>query len=119
MFAGFIYIASFYGFLIYKFIYYIHIIFQDDNIVSQLDIDKKTFIDNAIPSTSKINLNNNDHKVSKTSAHVFSNQRRKEENIKDISTVVSVDYNEFENKLINKKIYNSTFKLDDNVTAGK
>ncbi|XP_006615342.2 uncharacterized protein LOC102678533 [Apis dorsata] len=90
---------------------------QDDNIVSQLDIDKKTFIDNAIPSTSKINLNNNDHKVSKTSAHVFSNQRRKEENIKDISTVVSVDYNEFENKLINKKIYNSTFKLDDNVTA--
>ncbi|XP_043799575.1 uncharacterized protein LOC122718535 [Apis laboriosa] len=89
---------------------------QDDNI-SQLDIDKKTFIDNAIPSTSKINLNNNDHKVSKTSAHVFSNQRRKEENIKDISTVVSVDYNEFEDKLINKKIYNSTFKLDDNVTA--
>lgn len=90
---------------------------QDDNIVSQLDIDKKTFIENAIPSTSKINLNNNDHKISKTSAHVLSKQRRKEENIKDISTVVSVDYNEFEDKLINKKIYNSTFKLDDNATA--
>lgn len=106
----------FMSFLIYKFIYYIRIIFQDDNIISQSDIDKKTFIENAIPSTSKINLDNNNHKIS--SAHILNNQRRKEENIKDISTVVSIDYNEFEDKLINKKIYNSTFKLDD-ATAGK
>lgn len=38
---------------------------------------------------------------------------------KDTSNMVSADYKEFEDRLMNRKVYNSTFKLDDNiVTSG-
>lgn len=91
--------------------------------MSQPNTNKKKFAQkyNSVPSTSKgvSNLNGSIHKLTKSiypSQH--NNERKRIENSKDISTIVSADYKEFENKLINKKVYNSTFKLDENLVAG-
>ncbi|XP_033358994.1 uncharacterized protein LOC117238296 [Bombus vosnesenskii] len=95
---------------------------QEDSFMSEPNTDQKKFAQkyNSIPSTSKgvPNLNGSIHKLTKSiypSQH--NNERKGIENSKDISTIVSVDYKEFENKLINKKVYNSTFKLDENLVA--
>ncbi|XP_078039018.1 mutagen-sensitive 304 [Augochlora pura] len=68
-----------------------------------------------VPSTSKVgaNINNVMNKSLRPSA--CTPQKRGMENLKDVSQIVSVDYKEFENKLVNRQVYNSTFKIEESV----
>ncbi|KAK9305806.1 hypothetical protein QLX08_003314 [Tetragonisca angustula] len=82
---------------------------QDDDFMSQPTTDQKPSTSKAIP-----NLNGNAHKLSKpVNPSQYNSQVKEVENSQDISTIVSVNYTQFKNKLMNKKIYNSTFKLDE------
>ncbi|XP_043507898.1 uncharacterized protein LOC122527620 [Frieseomelitta varia] len=82
---------------------------QDDDFTSQSTTDQKPSTSKAIP-----NLNGNAHKLSKlVNPSQYNSQVKEVENSQDISTIVSVNYTQFKNKLMNKKIYNSTFKLDE------
>ncbi|XP_015429517.1 PREDICTED: uncharacterized protein LOC107186210 [Dufourea novaeangliae] len=73
---------------------------------------------NSLPSTSKCISNGNvTNKTAKPSIYMTqcNNQRREVERTMETSNIVSVDYKDFEDKLINKQVYNSTFKLQENV----
>ncbi|XP_029047025.2 uncharacterized protein LOC114877962 isoform X1 [Osmia bicornis bicornis] len=73
---------------------------------------------NSMPSTSKFgcNLNSNENKILKSSICMTQNNTQRKDTLllKDTSTIVSGDYKDFENKLINRRVHNSTFKLDNN-----
>ncbi|XP_053986293.1 uncharacterized protein LOC128880332 isoform X1 [Hylaeus volcanicus] len=69
------------------------------------------------PSTSKgvYNIKNSINQIPRpVYMSQYNNQRKEADNIVDISNIVSADYKDFEHKLINKQVYNSTFKLDEN-----
>lgn len=63
-------------------------------------------------------MNGNAHKLSKPVNPSQYNSQVKDENSQDISTIVSVNYTQFKDKLMNKKIYNSTFRLDEHPITG-
>lgn len=69
-----------------------------------------------MPTTSKTVANVN----TLSSIHMSQrNIRRKEtQNLNDISSVVSIDYKQFEDKLMKEEIYNSTFQLDSTDVPG-
>lgn len=72
----------------------------------------------SMPSTSKTVsiVNSTNNKILRSPIYIsqYNTQKKETQNIKNISNVVSADYKEFEDKLINKQEYNSTFKLDEN-----
>ncbi|XP_076643967.1 mutagen-sensitive 304 [Halictus rubicundus] len=69
---------------------------------------------NSFPSTSKVGSKvNNINKALRLS--VCTTQRREVEKPKDISQILSADYKDFEDKLMNRQVYNSTFKLEESV----
>nr|XP_012148149.1 PREDICTED: uncharacterized protein LOC100878573 [Megachile rotundata]XP_012148150.1 PREDICTED: uncharacterized protein LOC100878573 [Megachile rotundata] len=77
----------------------------------------------SMPSTSKVisNSNRNESKVKPcipVPSMSQSNTVKKEMlHLKDTSTVLSVDYKDFEDKLLNRKVHNSTFKMDNNIIS--
>ncbi|CAK9801082.1 hypothetical protein ANTQUA_LOCUS2692 [Anthophora quadrimaculata] len=91
---------------------------QEDNVLTQPNRDANVSCIqryNTIPSSSKT-VNSNSNKISRSLYMPKCNTGKKEvEDLKDTSMILSVDYKEFENKLVNKKIYNSTFKVDDSI----
>ncbi|XP_026668984.1 uncharacterized protein LOC108624518 isoform X2 [Ceratina calcarata] len=91
--------------------------YEDPNIFSQSSTNKPTY---NMPSTSK-HVQNSNANTYKTKPFVqmsqYNSQNKEEDNLNDLSTIVSVDYNEFENKLMHKKVYNSTFQQDENTIS--
>ncbi|KOC65099.1 ATR-interacting protein mus304 [Habropoda laboriosa] len=91
---------------------------QEDNELTQLNRDKNVSCMqryNTVPSSSKT-INGNSSKISRSLYMSKCNIQRKEiEDSQDTSMIVSVNYKEFKDKLVNKKVYNSTFKLDDTI----
>lgn len=99
--------------------------FQEPNAFSQPNREQNTSCVqrfNSMPSTSKFgcNLNSNENKILKSSICMTQNntQRKDMLHLKDTSTIMSGDYKEFEDKLINRRVHNSTFKLDNNGVLG-
>nr|XP_033329578.1 uncharacterized protein LOC117222151 [Megalopta genalis] len=72
-----------------------------------------------VASTSKVaaNINNVMNKSLRSPACM--SQKRGVENLKDISQIVSVNYKEFEDKLMNRQVYNSTFKVEESVVPSE
>ncbi|XP_031841815.1 mutagen-sensitive 304 isoform X2 [Nomia melanderi] len=68
-----------------------------------------------MPSTSKVGSNTNNVTNKPLRSSLYITQRQEVDKSKDISNIVSVDYNEFENKLMNRTVSNSTFKLEGGV----
>ena len=98
---------------------------QENSVLTQTNGEQKvSFIRrfNSMPSTSRTvsNINNINNVVPSPSAYSSqcSTQRRQVDNSKDTSNVFSIDYKDFEGKLMDRKVYNSTFKLEDNVVSG-
>ncbi|CAL7938753.1 unnamed protein product [Xylocopa violacea] len=94
---------------------------KDENVFSQLCTEQNVpFLQphNNMPSTSKAiyNLDSSVYKIPKTYEHMsqYNTQRKGVDNSKNISMIASIDYKEFEDKLMHTKVYNSTFKLDEN-----
>lgn len=68
-----------------------------------------------MPSTSKVGSDINIVTNKPLRSSLYITQKQEVEKSKDIGNIVSVDYNEFENKLMNRQVSNSTFKLEEGV----
>ncbi|XP_076249757.1 mutagen-sensitive 304 isoform X2 [Calliopsis andreniformis] len=96
----------------------------DDTILTQPIVEQKISSVqrfNSIPSTSKVvsNVNSVRKKGSSIYTSQCNTQSMQVETSRDISTIVSIDYKEFKDRLINREVYNSTFKLDDNIVTSE
>ncbi|XP_076163549.1 mutagen-sensitive 304 isoform X2 [Ptiloglossa arizonensis] len=94
---------------------------QEDHVLTQSHVEQKSLCmqrSYSMPSTSKTVsiVNSTNNKILRSPIYIsqYNTQKKETQNIKNISNVVSADYKEFEDKLINKQEYNSTFKLDEN-----